>query len=218
MVTKNEDKWLNEEKRGDIIIRNSEGSIEFWSDIWSIRKKYNQHAECLKSYRKQFENVNSMEKLEISQEMVKIQCRKMPNRKAPEKDGVQKDIGWKILHYAPTYSSAAKSNPWWRKTLTRLNDFWKDSAVPKRPDKRKSSWYYRPISCLPLMWKLVTRMLAEKMYSHLRREKIVPSEQRRHRLCSIVGRHRTKDQLLINKTVLRDCKKWHTNPPMTWVN
>ena len=84
---------MNEEKRGDIIIRNSEGSIEFWSDIWSIRKKYNQHAEWLKSYRKQYENVNSMEKLEISQEMVKIQCRKMPNRKAPEKDGVQKDIG-----------------------------------------------------------------------------------------------------------------------------
>ena len=83
-------KDLNGEKQGDRIIPNSEDSIKFWSDIWSIRKKHNQHNEWLKSCRKQFENVNSMEKVEISQEMVKMQCRKMPNWKAPGKDGVQR--------------------------------------------------------------------------------------------------------------------------------
>ena len=70
-------------------LSNSEDSIEFRNDIWSIRKKHNQHPEWLKSCRKLFENVNSMEKVEISQEMVKMQCRKMPNWKAPGKDGVQ---------------------------------------------------------------------------------------------------------------------------------
>ena len=30
-----------------------------------------------------------MEKVEISQEIVKMQCRKMPNQKAPGKDDVQ---------------------------------------------------------------------------------------------------------------------------------
>ena len=82
-------KDLNGEKQGDRIIPNSEDSIKFWSDIWSIRKEHNKHTEWLKSCRKQFENVNSMEKVEISQEMVKMQCRKMPNWKAPGKDGVQ---------------------------------------------------------------------------------------------------------------------------------
>ena len=55
----------------------------------SIRKKHKQHPGQLKHYRKQFENVNSMEKVDISQEMVKKQCRKMPNQKAPGKDPVQ---------------------------------------------------------------------------------------------------------------------------------
>ena len=81
---------LNVGKQVDRIIRNSEDSIKFWSDIWSIRKEHNQHAEWLKSYIKQFDNINSMEKVEISQEMVKMQCRKMPNWKAPGKDGVQR--------------------------------------------------------------------------------------------------------------------------------
>ena len=43
----------------------------------------------MKDYRKQFGNVKNIEKVEISQEMVKIQCRKMPNWKAPGKDGTQ---------------------------------------------------------------------------------------------------------------------------------
>ena len=60
-------KELNGEKQGDRIILNPEDSIKFWSDIWSIRKEHNQHAEWLKGCRKQLEK--------ISQEMVKMQCR-----------------------------------------------------------------------------------------------------------------------------------------------
>ena len=82
-------KNLNGEKQGDRIIPNFEDSIKFWSYLWSIRKDHNQHAKWLKNCRKQFENVNNMEQVEISQEMVKMQCRKMPNWKAPRKDGVQ---------------------------------------------------------------------------------------------------------------------------------
>ena len=81
-------KDLNEEKQDDRIIPNSEDGIKFWSDVWSIRKEHNQHADWLENCRRQFENLNSMQKVEISQ-MVKMQCRKMPNWKAPGKDGVQ---------------------------------------------------------------------------------------------------------------------------------
>ena len=56
---------------------------------------------------------------------------------------------------------------------------------------------YRPISCLPMMWKLMTGMLAEEMY--------IPSEQKGY--CK--GSCGTKDPLLIDKTVLRNGKKRH---------
>ena len=77
-------KDLNGKKQGDRIIPNFEDSI------LSIRKEHNQHTAWLKSCRKQFENVKSMGKVEISQEIVKMQCRKMPNWKALGKDGVQR--------------------------------------------------------------------------------------------------------------------------------
>ena len=60
----------------------------------------------------------------------------------------------------------------------------------------------------------MTGMLAKKMYSHLERENVLPSEQKGCRK----GSRQTKDQLLIDKTVLRDCKKRHTNLAMAWID
>ena len=37
---------------------------------------------------------------------------------------------------------------------------------------------YRPITCLPLMWKLLTGMIAEDMYTHLEGRGILPEEQK----------------------------------------
>ena len=60
----------------------------------------------------------------------------------------------------------------------------------------------------------MTRMLAGKMYSYLARQNALPSEQKGCRKGSCA----TKDQLLIDKTVLRDCKKRHTNLAMAWID
>ena len=59
-------------------------------------------------------------------------------------------------------------------------------------------------------------MLAEKMYNHLERERenLLPSEQKG--CCK--ARCVTKDQLLIDKTVLRDYKKRDTNLAMAWID
>ena len=57
-------------------------------------------------------------------------------------------------------------------------------------------------------------MLAGKMYSHLEREKVLLSEQKG---CHN-GSRGIKDQLLIDKMVLRDCKRSHTNLAMAWTD
>ena len=80
----------------------------------------------------------------------------------------------------------------------------------KNPAKNSVVDNYRPVSCLPLMWKLMTKILAERMYSHLERENVQPSEKKG--CCK--ERRGTKELLLIDKTVLRDYKKRHTNLAM----
>ena len=59
----------------------------------------------------------------------------------------------------------------------------------------------------------MTGVLAEKIYSHLDRDNVLPCEQKGcHK-----GKQRIKDHLLTNKRMLRDCKRKHTNLVMSWI-
>ena len=73
---------------------------------------------------------------------------------------------------------------------------------------------YGPIACLPLMWKLLTGVIAEETYNYLERGKILPEEQKGCRR----GSRGIKNILLIDKTVLKDCKKRNTNLSMAWID
>ena len=53
------------------------------------------------------------------------------------------------------------------------------------------------------MWELLTGVIAEEMYTYLEREKLLPEEQKRFRR----RRRGTKDQLSIDKTLRKDCRK-----------
>ena len=66
----------------------------------------------------------------------------------------------------------------------------------------------------PINAELLTGVIAEEMYNYLEPEKILPEEQKRFER----GSRGTKDQLLIDKTVLKDCKKRHTNLSMAWID
>ena len=122
----------------------------------------------MKDCRKQFENVNSIEKVQISQEMVKMEFKKMPNWKAPRKYGVQGYCLKNLTSLHPgivmllnhILDGERSLLDWMTFGKTILKDLAKGSAVDN----------CRTVSCLPLMWKLMTGMLAEKIYSHLERE------------------------------------------------
>ena len=57
----------------------------------------------------------------------------------------------------------------------------------------------RPITCLPLIWKLLTVMIAEDTYDYLENMRLLPEEQKGCRRQS----RGTKYQLLIDKTAER---------------
>ena len=60
---------------------------------------------------------------------------------------------------------------------------------------------YRPIACLPLMWKLLASIFSEAIYGHLSCQELLPNEQKGCRKNS----RGTKDQLLIDKAILKNC-------------
>ena len=59
---------------------------------------------------------------------------------------------------------------------------------------------YRPITCLPLMWKLLSAVIADQIYGHLDQQKLLPEEQKGCR-----KRFRgTNDLVYIDRAVIRE--------------
>ena len=65
-----------------------------------------------------------------------------------------------------------------------------------------------------MMRKLLTGGIADGVYEHLARNELLPEEQKGCR-----QRPRgTKDQLLIDKAILMDCKRRHKRMAMAWTD
>ena len=89
------------------------------------------------------------------------------------------------------------------KTLLCVKELEKGSAVAN----------FRPITCLPLLRKLLTGILAEEFYENLEQGNILPWEQKGCRR----GIRGTKDLLLIDKMIAKNCKKHLTSLAVAWI-
>ena len=76
------------------------------------------------------------------------------------------------------------------------------SLLQKDKSKDDVASNYRPITCSPLMWKLLTGVIAEQIYAHLDQEKLLPEEQRGCRK----GSRGNNDLLYIERAVIKEVK------------
>ena len=73
---------------------------------------------------------------------------------------------------------------------------------------------FKPINCLTLIWKLLTGILADELYEHLQKTNLLPQEQKGCRK----GSRGTKDQLLIVKMIVKDCKRQLPSLAVAWID
>ena len=78
----------------------------------------------------------------------------------------------------------------------------------------KEAKNYRPITCLPTYYKLLTLILTDNIYEHVTTNDILPMEQkgirRKSRGC--------KDHLLLDKTITEDAKKKKRQLSVMWID
>lgn len=204
---------LNGMDKRESVVPNGDASVEFWSRIWGQRVEHNREAEWIREVKNRF-NHSKQEKVVIGVDVIQKKCKKLPNWKTPGLDGVQ---GYWFKHLTTCHKriasqfnellSGEKQIPEWitcGRTVLCQKDPKKGAAVDN----------FRPISCLLVMWKLLTGVLADCLYVFLESNDLLPEEQKRCRK----GSKGTKDQLLIDKIVLKDSKKRHTNLSLAWID
>ena len=88
------------------------------------------------------------------------------------------------------------------------------SLLQKDKSKGNVAINCRPITCLPLMWKLLAGVIADQIYAHFDQGKLLPEEQKGYRK----GSRGTKDLLYIEKAVIKEVKSRNKNFAMAWID
>ena len=73
---------------------------------------------------------------------------------------------------------------------------------------------YRPLTCFPIIWKLLTDVIADQIYAHLDQEKLLPQEEKGCRK----GSSGTNDSLHIDRAVIEEVTSRNKNLAMPWID
>ena len=186
---------------------------DFWSKIWEDEKQHNDTAQWIKDEQDRLLNQPLQEWADISKTEVILALKKSNNWKSPGVDKVpnfwlknleamHEDIA---REYTEIIMTPMKSPEWLTQGLTYL--------LPKNNDT-KNPKNYRPITCLPTMYKILTSIITERTYTFLEENNMLPPEQKGCKR----GSYGCKDQLLINKMILEDSRMKKKNLSTAWID
>ena len=194
-----------EEERCDDDQPVAEESKQFWGNIWSQSADLKKDAKWLQDLRSEV-NVKKQEKRDITTANLKKILGRMPNWKSPGPDLVQ---GFWLKSFSSLHERVSLQlkeclhSGFVPRCLTRG----RTSLLQKDQIKDNVASNYRPITCLPLMWKLLTSVIADQIYAHLGQEKLLPEKQKGCRK----GSRGTNDLLYFDRTVIKEVKSRNKN-------
>ena len=212
----NAKKFYREQGKKNIVIHQAleKESVEnFWSSIWEEEKRHNVNAEWIRQLENDNQNIPEQVWSGISIEETTIAIKRSKNWKSPGNDGVANFWLKHVteLHEDLTYAynkclESPETCPDW---LTNGTTY----LLPKN-DETNNPKNYRPITCLPTMYKILTSILSDRAYKHLTINNLLPVKQKG---CS-KGSYGCKDQLLINKAIIEMTKSKKRNLTTAWID
>ena len=205
---------LDGKERGETVLPDPTEATSFWSKIWSEEVVgHNEKASWLEDLEVEFSITEVQEDISITVEDIRNGVSKITNWKAAGPDLVQgfwfkKLTGLHSRLQECLQDCICQGNvpEWMVRGRTVL--------IQKDTVKGAQASNYRPIACLPMMWKLLTGGMGKKFYHHLERNGLITDEQKGCRK----GSRGTKDQLLVDKAILKNCRRRLANLLMAWID
>ena len=200
---------LSGNQKTDQPVPNSDESKQFWSMLWDRPLQHNNNCKWLNEITNQTRQKN----ITITSERIHKLIRRMPNWKASGIDQLHgfwikylNSLHQRLVEHLQACLEMENVPDWMTEGTTVL--------IMKDESKGPVVSNYRPIACLPTTYKLLTGVLAETIYEHISSHGELPIEQKG---CKKKSRG-TKDQLLIDKMILKNCKKAKKNLHMAWID
>ena len=185
----------------------------FWSRIWENEKVHNEVAEWIRDQEELYKDQQCQETNDITIDEVRTAIKNANNWTSPGLDKIPnfwlKNIDKLHTDLAREYNTILKEPDKCPEWLTQGLTF----LIPKSNDTNEAK-NYRPITCLPTMYKTLTSIITDRTYLHLEDNRLLPNEQKGCKR----GSYGCKDQLLVNKTIMEDCKTRKKNLTTSWID
>ena len=210
----NPTKFFRRLKDGEITVTNppTETAIdEFWRNQFETETSHNQNARWLNDIKT--DNITEMAFIPLSTAEVLNTIRKTDNWKSPGPDKTTNFWFKKLTNCHQSLTCALNRilegteeiPQWLTEGTTNLLPKSEETHLPNK---------YRPITCLPTIYKYLTGIISNRIEAHLNTNNIMTEEQKG---CTNKT-YGTKDQLLINKTILENAKNNQRNLAMAWID
>lgn len=180
-----------------------EEAVRYWKGIWEQQTNHNRKANWLTQQRKEAEKILGMSYNEVTTAQVKEAITKTHNWKAPGPDGVH---NYWLKKFHVTHTILAKlyteilHNPQKMPAFMTMGITY---LLPKSSPSVKDPAKYRPITCLPTLYKVLTSIICNQIYLHLDKHGLMPEEQKGCRK----GSRGCKEQLTIDTVLTEEAKQ-----------
>ena len=150
-------------------------------------------------------------KAEIYIDLLKMTLKKTSNWKTPGHDGIhgfwfKKLTSNRLAQEMNRYLQEAEVPDWMTKG--------KNTLIQKDLSKGIAPNNYKPIICLPMMWKILIAQIREEIYYSLTSRRLFPEEQKG--CCQ--GSRSTTELFCIDQHIPNESKTRRKNLAMAWIN
>ena len=186
---------------------------KFWNNIWGKEKNYNKEAPWLEREEDRMSGKEQQEWEAITVDEVKAALGKTHKWKSPGMDKIPN-------FWLNSLTSSHKTLTFFLNLIVddpeQIPDWLTEGVtylLPKSEDTRNPK-NYRPITCLTTIYKLLTSVMTERMYTFLEENFVLPSEQKGCKRNS----YGCKDQLLIDRMILENCRSSGKDLSTAWID
>ncbi|XP_054745905.1 putative mediator of RNA polymerase II transcription subunit 24 [Anastrepha obliqua] len=189
-----------------IIPLTKEQITNYWKNIWSIPTQHNESATWIRQEEHRQKDLQPQHNIALSTEELTNIINKTHNWKCPGIDNVQNFWYKKFTsthHHLALAINKIIDQP---QTLQEFLTIGKTYIKPKNNETTNPS-NYRPITCLPTLYKIITSTISSKIETHLTQQNVITDEQKGCKKNS----QGCKEQLIIDTTIMKQATSKQRN-------
>jgi hypothetical protein len=179
---------------------------EFWSNIWSNEVQFNNQAEWIPNLENEIPDCNNPHHIQISLEILVKNINSSHNWKSPGGDQIHNF--WLKKFTCIHKCLLDHFNGFIREPNTFPEFLAHGITYRKRKDfDTKNPSKYRPITCLPTIYKIMTSCIKVRIYDHCQKLNILNEEQKG----CVKECFGCKEQLIIDTVIMEQARKNNRN-------